>query len=92
MQTDRSTRLATTSLVWGLVAFCTAWIPMVGMVAIAPGIIGMQRGIGNTMQRRAGRGRGIAGAILGGLGALNGLWMPWASFIVIPAIFVAISQ
>lgn len=81
MLSERSTAMATTALVCGIVAFFIAAIPIFGIAAVALGIVALQRGIGVAMQRRAGRGRAITGAVLGGIGMLNGLWMPFASII-----------
>ena len=58
------------SLVIGIVALFTAFLPLIGATAILPALVGLGLGLGHVVsakQRQQPRGMGVAGVVLNGL-------------------------
>jgi hypothetical protein len=74
----RGSGMAVAALVFGMVGFVIALIPMVGVLGIPPGLLGLIFGLVGWSKARKGRaggeGMAISGAFLGALAIGLGIW------------------
>jgi hypothetical protein len=74
----RGSGMAVAALFFGIVGFVIALIPMVGVLGIPPGLLGLIFGLVGWSKARQGRaggeGMAISGALLGALAIALGIW------------------
>lgn len=76
LASQRSTRVATRALVWGIVAIVVSTLPLLNWFTLAPGIVAIQYGIAARAQRLAGGGRAVWAIVLGALAIVGSIgWM-----------------
>lgn len=71
LASQRSTRVATRALVWGIVAIVVSALPLLNWFTLAPGIVAIQYGAAARAQRLAGGGRAVWAIVLGALAILG---------------------
>ncbi|SDH41610.1 hypothetical protein [Agrococcus jejuensis] len=71
LASQRSTRVPTRALVWGIVAIVVSTLPLLNWFTLAPGIVAIQYGIAARAQRLAGGGRAVWAIVLGALAILG---------------------
>lgn len=76
LASQRSTRVATRALVWGIVAMVVSALPVLNWFTLAPGIVAIQYGAAARVQRLAGGGRAVWAIVLGALAIVGSVgWM-----------------
>jgi len=88
LASQRSTRVATRALVWGIVAIVVSALPLLNWFTLIPGIVAIQFGIAARAQRLAGGSRAVWAIVLGALAIVGSIGWIILHIVVLPVLLL----